>query len=76
MKPKDPVWNYFDIIETGNKKQAKCKDCGSIVSAKSDRLRAHRLKCKKPETQSDTEVIKLQSSESPSQNTPSKTNKT
>jgi hypothetical protein len=22
MKPKDPVWNYFDIIETGNKKQA------------------------------------------------------
>ena len=45
MKPKNPVWNCFLVIEENGKKTAKCKDCGVQVSAKSERLQSHRLKC-------------------------------
>ena len=45
MKPKDPVWNMFTMCDVGGKTVAKCKDCNSSVSAKSDRLRNHKQKC-------------------------------
>ena len=45
MKPKDSIWNLVDIIEDGTKKTAQCKGCKLFVSAKSERLKAHRLKC-------------------------------
>ena len=45
MKPKDPIWNFFDITEDGTKKVAKCKACKTVVSAKSERLKIHRQKC-------------------------------
>ena len=32
MKPKDPMWNFFSILE--DKKSARCKDCNTEVSAK------------------------------------------
>ncbi len=41
MKPKDPVWNFFIIIDEGNKKIAKCINCDSVVSSKVERLKAH-----------------------------------
>ncbi|XP_060552396.1 SWI/SNF-related matrix-associated actin-dependent regulator of chromatin subfamily D member 1-like isoform X2 [Ruditapes philippinarum] len=54
MKAKDPVWNHYDLIEGDDSIQkAKCKDCGSIVSAKSARLRIHRAKCCGQTPQSD-----------------------
>ena len=46
MKPKDPVWNFFTILEDNNKKNsARCKDCNIEVSAKVLRLKNHRQKC-------------------------------
>ena len=42
MKPKDPIWSFFDITEDGSKRIAKCK---IVVSSKSERLKAHRIKC-------------------------------
>lgn len=45
MKPKDPLWSFFNVIEDGSKKIIKCKDCGATASGKSDRLPSHREKC-------------------------------
>ena len=46
MKPKDPIWKYFSLVEEGEKiKTAICKVCDAVVSAKAERLRSHRLKC-------------------------------
>ena len=46
MKPKDPIWRYFNLVEEGEKiKTAMCKVCDAVVSAKAYRLRSHRLKC-------------------------------
>jgi hypothetical protein len=45
MKPRDPIWNLYDIFEESNKTTAKCKDCSAVVSAKVIRLRNHREKC-------------------------------
>ena len=59
MKPKDPIWNFFTILEDNKKKKkkkkksARCKDCNIEVSAKVLRLKNHRQKClglKKPES--------------------------
>jgi hypothetical protein len=45
FKPKDPAWNFYDVVEEGSKKIVTCKDCKKVVSGKSDRLRAHTSKC-------------------------------
>ena len=45
VKQKDPERNFFDVIEEGSRKIAKCKVCKQTVSAKIERLKAHRLKC-------------------------------
>ena len=45
MKPKDPIWNFYEVTEEGSKKITKCRECGTVVSAKSDRLKTHREKC-------------------------------
>ena len=61
MKPKDPIWNSFTILEDNKKKQKKtkknisaaCKDCNIEVNAKVLRLKNLRQKClglKKPES--------------------------
>ena len=53
MKPKDPIWNSFTILEDNKKTSARCKDCNIEVSAKGLRLKNHRQKClglKKPES--------------------------
>ena len=45
MKQKDPIWNFFAVVEQDNKTSASCIDCKTVVSAKAPRLRAHREKC-------------------------------
>lgn len=45
MKPKDPIWSFYTILEENNKTSAKCNDCNVIVSAKAPRLRTHIEKC-------------------------------
>jgi len=45
MKPKAPIWNVYTLREIGGKTVAKCRDCETSVSAKSDRLRSHKIKC-------------------------------
>ena len=34
MKPKDPIWNFFTIVEQDNKTTAQCLDCKAAVIAK------------------------------------------
>ena len=48
MKPKDPIWSFFNKVEENGKATAKCKTCDAKVSAKSDRLKNHVQKCKGP----------------------------
>ena len=43
MNPKDPKWNFYEVTEI-----TKCRECGTVVSAKSDRLKTHREKCAGP----------------------------
>ena len=53
MKPKDPIWNSFTILEDNKTNSAACRDCNIEVSAKVLRLKNHRQKClglKKPES--------------------------
>ena len=45
MKQKDPIWNFFAVVEQDNKTSASSIDCKTVVSAKAPRLRAHREKC-------------------------------
>ena len=45
MKPKDPIWNMYTLCEVGGKTVVKCRDCETSVSAKSDKLRSHKIKC-------------------------------
>jgi hypothetical protein len=45
MKPKDPIWNFYQIDEDSNKLTTRCKDCNATVSAKVLRMRSHREKC-------------------------------
>ena len=45
MKQKDPIWNFFAVVEQDNKTSASCIDCKTVVSAKAPQLRAHREKC-------------------------------
>ena len=45
MKPKDPIWNFYQIDEDSNKLTTRCKDCNATVSAKELRMRSHREKC-------------------------------
>jgi len=40
-----PIWNMYTLCEVGGKIVAKCRDCETSVSAKSDRLRNHMIKC-------------------------------
>jgi len=47
MKPKDPIWGFYEIVTEGTKSKAKCKACSTEVSAKADRLRTHLQKCSK-----------------------------
>jgi len=47
MKPKDPVWGFYEVVTEGTKSKAMCKACSSIVSAKAERLRTHLQKCSK-----------------------------
>jgi hypothetical protein len=42
MNPKDPKWNFYEVTEI-----TKCRECGTVVRAKSDRLKTHREKCAK-----------------------------
>ena len=57
MKPKDPIWDFFEIIEDGSKKITKCKSCGITVSAKRDRLQNHRDKCSKRHSSIDESSV-------------------
>ena len=50
-KPKDPIWDMYIITQEDGKTVTKCMDCNAKVSAKSDRLKAHRSKC--PKAKSD-----------------------
>jgi hypothetical protein len=34
MKPKDPIWNFYQIDEDSNKLTTRCKDCNATVSTK------------------------------------------
>jgi hypothetical protein len=34
MKPKDPIWNFYQIDEDSNKLTTRCKDCNATGSAK------------------------------------------
>ena len=44
-RPVDPVWQFYVRIETdGKTRHAKCQECQSLISAKVERLRAHRKK--------------------------------
>ena len=36
MKSKDPIWNMYTLCEVDGKTVAKCRDCETSVSAKSD----------------------------------------
>ena len=45
VKQKDPIWNFFAVVEQDNKTSASCIDCKAVVSAKAPQLRAHREKC-------------------------------
>ena len=45
MKPKDPIWNFYQIDEDSNKLTTRCKDFNATVSAKVLRMRSHREKC-------------------------------
>ena len=45
MKPKDPVWNFYSVLDDEKKKTIRCLDCNAKVSAKVLRLRTHREKC-------------------------------
>lgn len=46
MKPRDPIWKYYFVVEEGTKiKNAICKVCNTVVSAKVLRLKSHRVKC-------------------------------
>ena len=42
-RPKDPVWALFDPSPADGKRS--CKSCSTLVSAKTDRLRAHITRC-------------------------------
>ena len=61
MKPKDNIWSFFDVTGEGSKKIARCKGCKMVVSAKSERLKAHRHKCcgdsGEPDTQENSDPI-------------------
>ena len=39
VKQKDPIWNFFAVVEQDNKTSASCIDCKAVVSAKDPRLR-------------------------------------
>ena len=45
MKPKDPIWNFYTVLEDDKKPSARCKDCNAEVSVKVLRLKSHREKC-------------------------------
>ncbi|KAH3713832.1 hypothetical protein DPMN_073633 [Dreissena polymorpha] len=45
MKPRDPIWGFYDKITEEYK--AKCKACSCEVSAKVERLKTHLQKCSK-----------------------------
>ena len=47
MKPRDPIWGFYDKITEGNKAKTKCKACSCEVSAKIERLKTHLQKCSK-----------------------------
>jgi hypothetical protein len=29
MKPKDPIWNFYEVMEEGSKKITKGRECGT-----------------------------------------------
>ena len=45
MKPKDPTWNFYTLLEDDEKISARCKYCNAEISAKVLRLKPHREKC-------------------------------
>ena len=46
-RPVDPIWQFYVRVSTDGKiPKAKCTECETMVSAKVERLRAHRQKCK------------------------------
>ena len=47
MKPKDPVWSNFEVLDNDNSKEqkAKCLSCNAIISARAPRLKSHVQKC-------------------------------
>jgi hypothetical protein len=49
-RPKDTVWDYYNRLFDKNGRQVgvECKDCKLKVSAKADRMRAHRDKKHSP----------------------------
>lgn len=41
-RPKDPIWEHFNLIEDASKKTAQCKYCLNIQSNKVHRMKDHR----------------------------------
>ena len=52
-RPVDPIWQVFVRVSTDGK-VAKCTECETMVSAKVERLRSHRQKCKVPNKECDS----------------------
>lgn len=70
MKPKDPIWGFYDLITEGNKTISKCKACSSEVSSKVLRLKSHLDKCQKSLKVAKDPVITLSESETQKPQTP------
>ena len=49
-RPKDPIWQHFDLVEDGTKKSAQCQKCLVTQSVKVCRMKAHYEKCRKQST--------------------------
>ena len=44
-RPRDPIWDHFNLVEEGSKKAAKCKMCFYVQSMKVCRMKTHFQKC-------------------------------
>ena len=44
-RPKDPIWELFQIIGDGSNKKAQCKNCLHVMSKKADRMKISCFHC-------------------------------
>ena len=45
MKPNDHIWNMYTLCEVKGNTSVKCMDCETSASAKSNRLKNHKIQC-------------------------------